>query len=75
MSQALCLVQAQKLGIVGPQTDAPLELIQALQTMWADNGDAISRQVWLFVLVLFQIFLEIRLFIPHFFLLFYSLLS
>uniref|UniRef100_A0AAF5Q0J4 SAC domain-containing protein n=1 Tax=Wuchereria bancrofti TaxID=6293 RepID=A0AAF5Q0J4_WUCBA len=44
ISQALCLVQAQKLGIVGPQTDAPLELIQALQTMWADNGDAISRQ-------------------------------
>ncbi|VDN81752.1 unnamed protein product [Brugia pahangi] len=44
VSQALCLVQAQKLGIVGPQTDAPLELIQALQTMWADNGDAISRQ-------------------------------
>ncbi|VIO96841.1 Uncharacterized protein BM_BM6251 [Brugia malayi] len=44
VSQALCLVQAQKLGIVGPQTNAPLELIQALQTMWADNGDAISRQ-------------------------------
>ncbi|CAG9531405.1 unnamed protein product [Cercopithifilaria johnstoni] len=44
ISQALCLVQAQKLGIVGPQTDAPLDLIQALQTMWADNGDAISRQ-------------------------------
>ncbi|KAL3998072.1 hypothetical protein ACH3XW_13535 [Acanthocheilonema viteae] len=44
ISQELCLVQAQKLGIVGPQADAPLELIQALQTMWADNGDAISRQ-------------------------------
>ncbi|MCP9261139.1 Phosphatidylinositide phosphatase SAC2 [Dirofilaria immitis] len=44
ISQALCLVQAQKLGIVGPQAGAPVELIQALQTMWADNGDAISRQ-------------------------------
>ncbi|EFO27739.2 hypothetical protein LOAG_00741 [Loa loa] len=44
ISQALCLLQAQKLGIVGPQTESPLELIQALQTMWADNGDAISRQ-------------------------------
>uniref|UniRef100_A0A8R1XZ05 SAC domain-containing protein n=1 Tax=Onchocerca volvulus TaxID=6282 RepID=A0A8R1XZ05_ONCVO len=44
ISQALCLVQTQKLGIVGPQTDAPVELIQALQTVWADNGDAISRQ-------------------------------
>ncbi|VDN06935.1 unnamed protein product [Thelazia callipaeda] len=44
ISQAVCLVLIQKLGIIGPQTDAPIQLIQALQSIWADNGDAISRQ-------------------------------
>ncbi|CEF68649.1 Phosphatidylinositide phosphatase SAC2 [Strongyloides ratti] len=44
ISQVVCLNQARKLGIIGPLTETPQQLIQALQWMWADNGDAISRQ-------------------------------
>ncbi|VDN53069.1 unnamed protein product [Dracunculus medinensis] len=44
ISQALCLKQIQKLGLVGPLSDSPDILVQCLQSMWADNGDAISRQ-------------------------------
>uniref|UniRef100_A0A0K0FXZ8 Phosphatidylinositide phosphatase SAC2 (inferred by orthology to a human protein) n=1 Tax=Strongyloides venezuelensis TaxID=75913 RepID=A0A0K0FXZ8_STRVS len=44
ISQVVCLNQARKLGIIGPLTKTPQQLVQALQLMWADNGDAISRQ-------------------------------
>ncbi|KHN79064.1 Phosphatidylinositide phosphatase SAC2 [Toxocara canis] len=44
ISQAVCLVQAQKLGLVGPLGDSPHQLTRAIQSLWADNGDAISRQ-------------------------------
>lgn len=55
-------MQAQKLGIVGPQTDAPVELSRALQMMWADNGDAISRQVQFLVLFFHQNGIVYRIF-------------
>lgn len=44
ISQAMCLIQAQKLGLVGPFGESPDQLVRTLQSMWADNGDAISRQ-------------------------------
>jgi hypothetical protein len=45
ISQAVCLTQCRKLGIVEPITDAPEQLIRLLQRMWADHGDFISKQV------------------------------
>ncbi|MFH4975324.1 hypothetical protein AB6A40_002033 [Gnathostoma spinigerum] len=44
ISQAMCNIQAQKLGIIDPQSCSPEQLVQSLQILWADNGDAISRQ-------------------------------
>uniref|UniRef100_A0A914R9B9 SAC domain-containing protein n=1 Tax=Parascaris equorum TaxID=6256 RepID=A0A914R9B9_PAREQ len=40
----MCLIQTQKLGLVGPFGESPDHLVRTLQSMWADNGDAISRQ-------------------------------
>ncbi|PAV65221.1 hypothetical protein WR25_20741 isoform A [Diploscapter pachys] len=44
ISTFVCLRQAQKLGIYGPLNDPPEPLVQTLQRIWADNGDAISTQ-------------------------------
>ena len=45
ISQFVCMKQAQRLGIFGPLCDPPEALVNILQTLWADNGDAISTQV------------------------------
>lgn len=44
IAQAVCLLQLRKLGLVGPLCQLPDEFIRVLQNMWADNGDAVSRQ-------------------------------
>uniref|UniRef100_A0A914C5A7 SAC domain-containing protein n=1 Tax=Acrobeloides nanus TaxID=290746 RepID=A0A914C5A7_9BILA len=44
ISQAVCLTQLRKLGLIGPLCEPPENLTQTLQLMWADNGDSISRQ-------------------------------
>uniref|UniRef100_A0A8R1DEZ9 SAC domain-containing protein n=1 Tax=Caenorhabditis japonica TaxID=281687 RepID=A0A8R1DEZ9_CAEJA len=44
ISLHVVLQQAQRLGIFGPLCEPPEALVQTLQTMWADNGDAISTQ-------------------------------
>lgn len=44
ISLSIVLQQAQRLGMFGPLCEPPEILVQALQTMWADNGDVISTQ-------------------------------
>ncbi|CAI4222193.1 unnamed protein product [Auanema sp. JU1783] len=44
ISQFVCMRQAQRLGIFGPLAEPPDILVNVLQTLWADNGDAISTQ-------------------------------
>uniref|UniRef100_A0AC35U967 SAC domain-containing protein n=1 Tax=Rhabditophanes sp. KR3021 TaxID=114890 RepID=A0AC35U967_9BILA len=44
VSQVVCVNQARKLGLIGPLVETPKMLTNALQIMWSDNGDAISRQ-------------------------------
>ncbi|CAI5438424.1 unnamed protein product [Caenorhabditis angaria] len=44
LSLFIVLQQAQRLGIFGPLCEPPEQLIQVLQTIWADNGDVISTQ-------------------------------
>ena len=36
--------QLRKMAIIGPDVEFPAECKQTLQTMWANNGDVISRQ-------------------------------
>ena len=45
ISQSVCAGQAMRLGLFGPMSEPPRALVATLQTLWADNGDAISRQV------------------------------
>uniref|UniRef100_A0A0N5AB61 SAC domain-containing protein n=1 Tax=Syphacia muris TaxID=451379 RepID=A0A0N5AB61_9BILA len=44
IAHAVCLLQLQKLGLVGPLSQLPDDFVRILQNMWADNGDAVSRQ-------------------------------
>ncbi|VDD88271.1 unnamed protein product [Enterobius vermicularis] len=44
ISQAVCLLQLRKLGLIGPLSQLPENFVRMLQSMWADNGDAVSRQ-------------------------------
>ncbi|WKX89407.1 hypothetical protein Q1695_008791 [Nippostrongylus brasiliensis] len=44
ISQWVCMRQAQHLGLFGPLCDPPEALVNLLQNLWADNGDAISTQ-------------------------------
>ncbi|TKR96464.1 hypothetical protein L596_010475 [Steinernema carpocapsae] len=44
ISQTICMRQARKLGLMGPQNEEPEVLVKTLQTIWADHGDSISRQ-------------------------------
>ena len=45
ISQVVALSQFRRLGLISPlQEEAPESLVRILQSVWANNGDAISRQ-------------------------------
>uniref|UniRef100_A0A915P994 SAC domain-containing protein n=1 Tax=Meloidogyne floridensis TaxID=298350 RepID=A0A915P994_9BILA len=44
ISQAVCLIQCRKLGIIEAEASAPEQFVRLLQRMWADHGDSISKQ-------------------------------
>lgn len=40
----LCTLQLKKLGVMPPEQPLPVKCNRIYQIMWANNGDAISRQ-------------------------------
>ncbi|KAF8368991.1 hypothetical protein PRIPAC_86820, partial [Pristionchus pacificus] len=44
ISFRVCMGQAMRMAVFGPCAEPPERLVEAIKKMWADNGDAISRQ-------------------------------
>ncbi|GMT29174.1 hypothetical protein PFISCL1PPCAC_20471, partial [Pristionchus fissidentatus] len=44
ISYRVCMGQAMRMAVFGPCAEPPEQLVEAIKKMWADNGDAISRQ-------------------------------
>ncbi|GMR54348.1 hypothetical protein PMAYCL1PPCAC_24543 [Pristionchus mayeri] len=44
ISFRVCMGQAMRMAVFGPCAEPPERLVEAIKKMWADNGDACSRQ-------------------------------